>query len=230
MLSQYDLDLIMQKIQGGEKAYVYYVCNSYNARKVLPEENIFGTNPSYKVVKVEVSNIYNAYFEYLNYVNNPNDYHVETETCYYGTPDKHTRQYIVPNGKGIYELDISPKMPSSIYGNHKQIYYQSTGEIVDVIDESHIECRFENALSYGDCSYEEVLEAFDNNKLDWKYKKLPTNALIDGEEYSYITSNWYVLDIKGFPMTEMPLINTFIKNEYFTDLNNALSYMEQLEA
>ena len=76
----------------------------------------------------------------------------------------------------------------------------------------------------------EINNAFNNGKLDWKYKKLKNPENVDGIDYHYITSNWYILDTNEFLKTEMPLINVNKFSSYFTDLTKAFDYIDQLIA
>lgn len=225
MLSQYELDTIMKTLQNGERAYLYYVTHMVESIKGLYGLDIYKSNPKFKIVKIEVKDIKNAYFEYLNYRNNPDQYHIESET-YYDITGKHNDFYIVPNIDNKY----APRFPSIIYGNvHPEEYNKDTGEIEQKIDNSLIDFIYTNIITYGDLTLNEAFNAFINGKLDWKYRILQESISVDGVAYQYITSNWYILDTT-FPTIEMPVINTHIQNSYFMNLNDALGYMEQLEA
>jgi hypothetical protein len=49
-------------------------------------------------------------------------------------------------------------------------------------------------------------------------------------EFNYVTSPWYILTLSNFPMIEKPLIKTDELNSFFTTLQDAFDYIEQLEA
>lgn len=230
MLTQYEIDTIMKTLQSGEKVYLYYVTHMIESPKDLLNIDFYKCDSKFKVVKIEIKGVKNAYFEYLNYRMNPNDYHIESETCYYDGTGKRNNYYIVPNSTGPYESEINPRIPSVIYGHvNQEKYDESTGEITQKVDNSLIDFVYTNSITYGDCTPNEAFYAFVDGKLDWKYRKLMDAVPIDGVAYEYITSDWYVLDVK-FPCVELPLINTHISNSYFMNLNDALGYMEQLEA
>ena len=83
MLTQNNLDLLMQNIQAGKKTYIYYVASLVETREGYIEELKYKSVPEYKVVKLNLTNIENAYIELRNYKNHPEQYHVEEEECYY---------------------------------------------------------------------------------------------------------------------------------------------------
>ena len=230
MLTQYEIDTIMKTLQSGEKVYLYYVTHMIESAENLLGIDNYKSNPKFKIVKIEVKGIKNAYFEYLNYRMNPSNYHIESETCYYDNTGKHNNYYIVPNSTGPYEYEINPRIPSIIYGYvHQEEYDESTGEITQKIDDSLIDFVYTNSIVYGDDTPNEAFNAFIDGKLDWKYRALMDAVAIDGVAYQYIMSDWYMLDI-SLPRIELPLINTHRSNSYFINLNDALGYMEQLEA
>ena len=230
MLTQYDIDKIMQSIQNGDEPYLYYIANMIETRNGLMDTHIYKSSTKFKVIKVQVKDIKNAYFEYLDYLNDPDNFHIESEESYYEDGIKQIYNYVVANAKNSYEFDINPRMPSVIYGTNKEVYDEATNLFMNIDIAPPMDYEFTNTLIYGDNTYSQTLEDINNGKLDWKYRKLNSAALVDGVEYQYLTSNWYVLDIKNFPSIEMPLISTNKQNCYFTQLNDALNYMEQLIA
>ena len=231
MLSQSDVDFIMKTIQSGEPAYVYYVAHMIEGRETdILDECSYKDVSKFKVVKIQVDNIQNAYFEYLNYVNNPDNYHVEEEEYYYHPEAKYTQLFITPNNTiGSHEKDINPRMPSIIYGVYRKVYGVD-GSLKEVHDPSPVKPVFLNTLEFGDLSISETIECMESGNLDWKYMKLDSPEIVDGIEYNYVTSDWYVIDLKNYPMVEKPFINVKQHNGYFINIQDAFSYIEQLIA
>ena len=77
---------------------------------------------------------------------------------------------------------------------------------------------------------EEADNAMKNKKLNWKYMNLDPKAEVDGVEYEYLTSDWYILTLKNYPMVEKPLIIANQYSGYFVDIQDAFNYLEQLKA
>ena len=305
MLTEKDLDLLMQQIQSGEETYLYYVAHMIEPREGLMDEHFFKSSSKFKVIKIRITDIQNAYFEYLNYVKNPSNYHVETEESYYDYKSKYIHYYTVPNAildpadlpiiipympinlnndngleliindsdlevinidgnrfdnieedelinininntpnqlevlnmDGAYNIDQSlrvkefnPRMPSIIYGYRRKFRDLVKHEDKEMSDVSPVKVKYTNALYYEGKNSNEVRDAFADGKLDWKYKKLNNPELVDGIEFNYITSNWYILDIENFPTVEKPLINTQQYCSYFRNLVDAFNFLEQLKA
>ncbi len=228
MLTNKDIDGLMQKIQSGEPAYLYYVAHMIEGRETNTlDEHTFKDVSRFKVVKIEVENVQNAYFEYLNYLNHPENYHTEEEECFYVPTARYMHYFIVPNGTDSYTKDINARMPSIIYGYKRKIY-SPDGGINDVIDPSPVKEVYTNAPEYGDYTKAQVTECINNKKLDWKYKRLSPAAIVDGIEYNYLTSDWYILTLKNYPMVEKPLVNVNQYSGYFVDIQDAFNYLEQL--
>jgi hypothetical protein len=229
MLSQKDIDSLMIQIQSGEDAYVYYVAHMIEGRETdILDEHTYKDVPRFRVVKIKVKDIQNAYFEYMNYLNNPSNYHTEQEECYYTSTAKYIHYFITPNGKSSYSVDLNPRMPSIIYGYKRKIYI---GENVNtVVDETPVNEVYVNDLEYGDMTAAQVKQALSSGKLKWKYLTLDNYAIVDGIQYKYITSDWYILDFENYPMIEKPLINTKQYSAYFIDIRDAFNYMDQLIA
>lgn len=230
MLSQTDIDYLMRTIQSGKTAYVYYVVHMIEGRETdILDEHSYKDVSQFKVVKVEIDNIQNAYFEYLNYVNNPDNYHIEEEEFYYHPSAKYMQCFVTPNMIDSYDKDINARMPSIIYGFIRKVY-NADNVIKEVHDPSPIKVVYTNALEFGDMETSEIIEAMNSGKLDWKYIKLDSPEIVDGIEYSYITSDWYMLSLKNYPMIEKPLINIHQHSGYFIDIQDAFRYIEQLIA
>jgi hypothetical protein len=229
MLTEKDLDLLMQQIQSGEKTYLYYVAHMIEPREGLMDEHFFKSSAKFKVIKLELTGIENAYFEYLNYLDHPENYHIETEETYYDFESSYIHHYIVPNyidtGK-----EFNPRTPSIIYGYCRKIRDLINHEDRELSDVSPIKQLCTNEIQYGDLSPANVNDAFANGLLDWKYLYKEDPILIDGIEYHYITSKWYILDIKNFPQVEKPLIHTEQYCSYFRDIVDAFNFIDQLKA
>ena len=229
MLNQRDIDLIMQDIQSGKDVYIYYVAHHVELREGLLDEHIRKSVSQFKPVKVKITGIKNAYFEYLNFLNNPENYHTESEEVYYDPVTKYIHYYTVPNGKESYSKDLNSRLPSAIYGYRRQIIVDGN-TAKEHIDPSPVKEVYTNALEYGDLVGTDITNAFNNGKLDWKYMKLDNMAIVDGIEYKYITSDWYILEIENFPRPEMPLVNIDQHCAYFRDLADAFYDIDQLVA
>lgn len=229
MLSQTDIDSLMKTIQAEEPAYVYYAAHMIEGRETdILDEHSYKDVSEFKVVKVQVEDIQNAYFEYLNYVNNPNDYHIEEEEFYYHPSAKYMQCFVTPNMKGSYDKDINARMPSIIYGFTRKIY--NRGVIIEVHDPSPIKAVYTNAPEFSDKESSEIITDIISGNLDWKYMVLDPSEIVDGIEYSYVTSDWYILSLKNYPMIEKPLINVKEHSGYFMDIQDAFRYIEQLIA
>lgn len=226
MLTQLDIDELQIKIQDGEQPEVFYVCHLIEPRESVIDEYKYKSVSKFKVIPVKISRISNAYFEYLNYVNNKSNYHIEEEVSYYTNQEskKYTHRYIVPNEPSG-NKDINPRMPSIIYGS---VVEKEDGSLIHL--DSPVKAIFTNALECAELSRDEVLQLYHNNHLNWKYMTLENKEIVDGIEYKYVTSNWYILECVNFPRTEHILINVKDKTAYFRTLDEAFSAIEQLEA
>ena len=224
MLTQADIDSLMKKIQAGEPAYVYYVAHMIEGRETdILDETSYKNVSEFKAVRVQVENIQNAYFEYLNYVNNPDNYHMEEEEFYYDPSAKYIQCFVTPNGKESYDKDITARMPSIIYGFCRKVY-DKEGTFKEVKDPSPVKPIYTNVMEYNGDKIQDI------KSVKWKYMELEAPAIVDGIEYKYITSNWYILDLKNYPKIEKPLINTTYHSAYFLNNVDAFRYIEQLMA
>lgn len=227
MLNQADIDSLMQTIQSNNPAYVYYVAHMIEGRETnILDEHMYKDVSKFKVIKIRVDAIENAYFEYKNYIENHDNYHIENEECYYTPTAKYIHYFVVPNGKKNYTLDINPRIPSIIYGYKRKVYIDD--QIHDVLEPSPIKEVYTNAPEFGTMTKSQVFDALNGGKLDWKYLKLKEPAIVDGIEYNYITSDWYILTFHNYPMIEKPLINVRQHSGYFIDIQDAFRYIEQL--
>lgn len=229
MLSQADIDSLMRTIQSGEPAYIYYAAHMIEGRETdILDEHSYKDVSEFKVVRIQVEDIQNAYFEYLNYLNNPDNYHIEEEEFYYHPSAKYMQCFITPNAKDGYDKDINPRMPSIIYGFNRKVYDRDV--IKEIHDPSPIKAVYTNTPEFGNKTSSEVVDSLISGNLDWKYMRLNPAAIVDGIEYSYVTSDWYILTLKNYPMIEKPLINVHQHSGYFMDIQDAFRYIEQLIA
>lgn len=226
MLNQYDIDKIHQTIQKDGFCTVYYVAETTELREGFLDESHFKSAQRYKVVEIKVKNIINAYFEYINFKSNESDYHLETDTVYYDRFTKIKHYYTVPNGKESYTKDLNPRMPSAIYGYVQEII--KDGKSILNPAETMVKPIFTNVLEYGDLKGNDITEAYNNKQLDWKYLTLDEKAIVDGIEYKYVTSKYYILSLKNFPTVEKPLICIDQKSSFFMNIEDAFNFVDQL--
>lgn len=226
MLNQYDIDKIHQTIQKDGFCTVYYVAETTELREGFLDESHFKSAQRYKVVEVKITDVINAYHEYLNYTKNTDNYHEESETVYYDRVTKVTHYYFVPNGDTSYTKDLNPRMPSVIYGYVQKFV---KGDNINVeVSKSLVKPVFTNALEYGDLKGNDIIEAYNSKKLDWKYVTLDNKAIVDGIEYKYGTSKYYILTLENFPTIEKPLICTDQKSSFFMTSDDAFNFVDQL--
>lgn len=226
MLNQYDIDKIHQTIQKDGFCTVYYVAETTELREGFLDESHFKSAQRYKVVEVKIIDIINAYHEYINYIRNKNNYHEESEVVYYDRDTKVTHYYTVPNGNESYTKDLNPRMPSIIYGYIQRFIKDGTANAI--VTKSLVKPIFTNALEYGDLKGNDITEAYNNKQLDWKYLTLDEKAIVDGIEYKYVTSKYYILSLKNFPTVEKPLICTDQKSSFFMNIEDAFNFVDQL--
>ena len=235
MLTQLEIDNIVQQIQKGEELpEIYFVAHYIECREGVIDAEQYKSISKFRIIKIKIAEIENAYFELLRYLRsggvNGEKYHIETEEEYYDTKTKYIHYYSVPNTEEPITKDINPRMPSIIYGILRKKITEDD-EVLQVInDPSPVKEVYTNELEFGDLKGKDLKEAYDSGKLDWKYMNLPAKQVVDGIEYQYVTSDWYILKAENFPRTEHILINTKTKNAYFTNLDEAYKYMQQLEA
>ena len=229
MLNQKDIDELVQSLQNGEDVYLYYVAHRIETREGFLDEHIYKSVDRFLPIKVKLLGIQNAYFEYLNYVNNPDNFHIEEEEEYYDVFTKYIHYYVVPNSPESFTKSFTSNVPAIIYGVKRKVYRRGV-LVKDYVDPSPIKEVYTNYLEFIDDRGTILDEMFNDGKLDWKYMKLNNKEKVDGIEFQYITSDWYILDIENFPRTEMPLINTKQYSAYFRNLDEAFNYIDQLEA
>jgi len=231
MLNQTDIDKIMQDILEGKKVYLYYTAHMIEGRETnILDEHMYKSVSRFKIVKVKVNNVCNAYFEKLNFLNHPEQYHVEEEECYYTFGSKYIHYFSVKNSdKKSYSKDINPRTPSNIYGYRREIFENGV-LISEYNDPSPVKEVYTNNPKFGTYPQSKVIDMINKGGLSWKYLKLNNPALVDGIDYNYVTSDWYILDLENYPMIEKPLINTKQYSGYFMTLEGAFRYIEQLQA
>lgn len=234
MLNEYDIDTLAYEIYQGRIPEIYYVAHMIEPREGVMDEHVYKSISKFKVIKVKVKSIKNAYIEYINYIKHKSNYHIEEEECYYDRFTKYINEYIVPNVSSAENntLPFNPRMPSIIYGYARKITNYNTGQTEDIINPSPIKVKYLNieGLSFKNMNQNDIITAVNNDILNWKYIKLIHPENVDGIDYNYVTSDWYILNTINFPRTEMPLINTNQYSAYFMNINDAFNYIEQLEA
>lgn len=222
MLKQIDIDNLMKSIQRGGKQEIYYVANALETREGILDESEFKSNPKYKVIQIRITDIQNAYLEYVEFKNNPNNYHEEQEIEYYDLDTKYIHYYTVKNTSKTFDKSFNANKPSIIYGYRRKIY--TPDGIITHIDPSPIKEVYTNRLEMQN----KEIKTWDNN-LSWKYLRLENPEIVDGIEYNYVTSNWYILKCDNFPRTEDILININQITSYFTTLEDAFNYIDQIK-
>ena len=229
MLNQLDIDKLQLKIQNGETPELYYVAHAIEPREGEIDEVQYKSVSRFRAIKIKISEISNAYFEYLNFVNNPNNYHEESEESYYDRFTKYIHYYTVPNyTRKDSDNNIVSRMPSIVYGRRKHVIIDGT--VTEINEPSPVKPIFVNVLEYADFRGTDIQAMYNANKLNWKYMHLNKPELVDGVQFNYVTSDWYILKCINFPRIEHILINTKLKSSYFTNLNDAFDFINQLEA
>lgn len=229
MLTHSDIDQIVQKIKAGKDAYIYYVVHMSAAREGIIDEHLYKSTSQFKVVRVKVADVVNAWFEYENWAKNPSKYHREVETEYYDEFNTYKHYYWVPNLSSSYTLDINPRMPSIIYGITREITTRQ-GETKTITDPSPVKEVYTNDPEYYGYTGTALTKQISAGNLNWKYKILTNTENVDGVDYKYLTSNYYILTLADYPSIEKPLIYAGAKSSYFTDPEQAFRYIDQLVA
>lgn len=230
MLNQKNIDTLKQSIESGKDTYIWYVAHMIEGRETnILDEHMYKSVSQFKVIKIKVKDIVNAYFELMNFIDHPEQYHTEEEECSYKPGSKYMHYFSVKNAEGPFEKDINPRMPCIIYGYRRKIYIND--ELVnDYNDPSPVKEIYTNEPGYGEYPVNKVIDLIDEGKLDWKYLKLNNTEIVDGVEYKYVTSDWYIIDLVNYPMVEKPLINVKQNSSYFMTQEDAFRYIEQLVA
>lgn len=230
MLKITDLDYLANLINKGYKPSIYYVANLIETREGYLDELIYKSVPKYKAIRLTLTGIENAYFELLNYQQNPENYHIEEEDCFYSPTDRYKHYYVVPNDPESFTKAFNSRMPSIVYGVKKTLY--RAGELEqDFMMPSPVKEIYTNNLEFLDYSLEGVTDAYNQGYLNWKYYTIPDGGKdVNGVNFKYITSDYYILDIENFPRTEKPLINVNQKTAYFMTNEDAQNAIAQYEA
>lgn len=227
MITELDIDNLKQKIMTNQPAELYYVASMVELREGTIDEAHFKSVPYYKVMKIRITDISNAYFEYRNFINHPDQYAIEEEEEYYALNSKYIHQYTVPKTTEKTNY-FNPRMPSIIYG-YRRLDYNYKGELIGQdVSESPVKPIYTNSLQFAGQNNAAVMDLYNQNKLAWKYA--PCNEVVDGIQYNYVTSDWYILKSSTIPRSEHILINTKQKTSYFTNLQEAFYFLEQCEA
>lgn len=221
MLNQIDIDKLQLLIQGGNKPELYYVAHKVETREGVIEESSFKSVSDFRVMKIKITEITNAYFEVLEYKKNPANYHIETEIELVDLNIEKRFYYIVPNTAGTYTKPVNPAIPSAIYGVVK-----SDSEVC----ESPVLPIYTNVLECGDLNNGVVKTLYDSGNLNWKYLTLVNKAIVDGIEYKYVTSDWYIIKCEDFARTEHILINVKERSAYFMNSADAFDFLKECKS
>jgi len=117
------------------------------------------------------------------------------------------------------------RTPSIIYGYQKGSINMSDGNIKNTtVIESPIKPLYTNNPTFLGESTEYT------SYLNWKYKPLDPPTSVDGIEFRYTYSDWYILVIDNFARTEDALVKVNDKNAYFINLDDAFNHIDQLKA
>lgn len=227
MLNEKNIDTLMQTIQAGSKAYVYYIAHNCELREGYVDELAHKSNASFRVLKLEVKNITNALWEVLKFLSSPSNYTTEVEEVYIDAFTMYKHYYTLLKEGSSFSKPFNPRLPSIIFGVKREVYKNGI-KVSEYNDPSPIKEVYTNALSYSDYSNTQIQQALNSNKLAWKYKALSPAVLIDSISFSYLTSDWFIMDVDGLPRTEKPLINIKQKTAYFMSKEEALSYVKEL--
>ena len=229
MLNEKDIDKLKALIDVDGTASVYYLASRVERRESYIDEVAYKSDPAIDIVKLQIGNITNALWEVLNYNQFPSEYHTESELVIIDHDNSYQYYYTVPNAVAIDSgKPFNARMPSAIYGC-RRVRYKGTQIIGDYHDPSPVQTSFTNTISFGTLEPSLVLEMYQNGRLDWKYRNAPENTVVDGIPFKYMTSNWYILEIDNFPRTEHHLINTKQKNAFFIDVDDALSWRQEMQ-
>lgn len=220
MLTQLDIDTLKKEIDDNEFAYIYYIAHMVETREGVIDENQYKSVNRFKVLKLKIDSIVNAYIEYLNFKNNPDNYHIEEEIEIYDAEQEFIHYYTVPNTNDK-SKDFNSRMPSIIYGYTRKDVKSNTY----MREPSLVKPIYTNTLEL--CG--NVIDTF-NDSVSWKYIKASESIKSDGVLFKYMTSDWYIINVTNFPRSEKTLIKVNDSTCYFTNPEDALSYMEQLEA
>lgn len=230
MFTESDIDYLANDIYNNGYSIIYYIAHMTELREDYIDELAYKSTPKFRILELKLTGIDNAYWELLNYQNHPELYHTEQEDVRLINQDKYTYYYTVPNKKTNYVKDINPRMPSAIYGK-KRILYTNNVIKAEYNDPSLVKPIYTNVLKFnGISNATEILNLFDNGRLDWKYRKLDEPITVDNISFKYVTSDWYILDIENFPRIEKHMINTNKKTAFFINLWEAQSYLIELKA
>lgn len=229
MLTHLEIDKIVKGLQEGAPQYLYYVAHYVETREGVIDESQYKSVPRFRVIKTKVTNITNAYIEVLRYEQNPQLYTTETEIEMYDANIEYEHTYIIPIPDKSYKNPLNPRKPSIIYGVSKS-YTAENGDTLISLGDSPIKPIYTNALEYAGMTDGHVKDAYSKGNLSWKYITLNAPAIVDGIEYKYITSDWYIIETEDFPRTEYPLVKAGDKCAYFMNPEDAFNFIKECEA
>lgn len=226
MLGSIEIDTIKETCSNGNEATLYYVCD-YGETRDHSSDSDFKTIHKYKVIEVIVTDVLNGFREFKDYKLHPENYHVETEREYYDYSYAHVinRKYTTRNTSGPFDKDLNPRIPSRIFGEKKE--YIKDGELVVYEEPSPVTPYYTNNLRFKDKDY----VSYTDPLIQWKYDHLTNPITVDGINFNYVYSNYYILITKNMPTVEYPLVCvTDINCPYFMSLEEAWDFVKQCEA
>ena len=229
MINQTKLEYLVSQIKQYGKTNIFYVASDIEMRETYIDELAYKSDPSFKILELTLTGINNAYWEYLRFKEYPELYHTEEEHVWQDNDTKYVLYYTVPNKERQYINEFNPRIPSAIFGK-KRILYKNNTVIADYSDPSPIKPIYTNSLSYNALDANAVKQLLDNGDLDWKYKKLDPEVVINNISFKYVTSDWYIFDIDNFPRIEKHMINVNHKTAFFISNYEAQDYLDDFLA
>ena len=229
MLTQLEIDKIAKGLQEGMPQYLYYVAHYVETREGVIDESQYKSVARFRVIKTKVTSVTNAYLEVKHYWEHKELYDIEEEIEMYDANTEYKHFYVVPIANKSYSKPLNPRMPSIIYGVTRTATTLD-GTIHYNNDDSPVKPIYTNALEYAGLTDGYVKDEYGRGNLDWKYITLSTPAIVDGIEYKYITSDWFIIETENFPRTEHPLVKAGDKCAYFMNPQDAFNFIKECEA
>ena len=227
MLTERDIDKIHDDIVHYGSADIYYISHQVERRESYIDEVAYKSRARFKIQKLKIKDISNAYFEYLKFKERPDLYMEESEEILDKSGNKVVYYYTVPKPKQQYTQEFNPRIPSAIFGRYRKIY------INDILkyehsDPSPVKPVYTNVISYNGLDQNESLKLLRDGELSWKYRVLDHLVEVDAIKYKYLTSDWFILDIKDYCRLEQHMVNVKQKSAFFINDWEALSFADEI--
>lgn len=207
MLNEREIDKLLE----GEIREVYYVAHINEVANPFMDFIHYTTKPTYVVVKMYVDRIANALVEYELFMSNPSKYEYVKESMWYSDGIKHDIKFYAN-----IEAEKNAYMPAGILGGEHTVYSEDDETVKtksSIFPEIPIEYTNERSIIN-----------------DRKYHRLKSPMIIDGKNYEYSYSKYYVIKAHSTSMNKSFLIKIGDKNQVFIDLDDALACANELEA